>query len=174
LEGRPLLGLAANALGALMIFTAGWWVVQIDWRLTLLHALPYMFAVSAVYLYTTLLDVDGDADTEKMTFGVRYGMSMTIMIGCLLEIGARASAYWLQDAIIFYPALIAAPCFIGAAIRQRLVDVSRAIKLPILFLALAICFKVWQYFLWLGFVFYLSRWYYRRRFGLKYPNLASK
>ena len=173
-KGRPLLGLGANALGALMIFTAGWWVVQIDWRLPLLHALPYTFAVSAVYLYTTLLDIDGDADTEKMTFGVRYGMSTTIMIGCILELGALASAYWLQDAIIFYPALIAAPFFIWAAIRQRLADVSRAIKLPILFLALAICFKVWQYFLWLGFVFYLSRWYYRRRFGLKYPSLASE
>lgn len=173
-KGRPLLGLAANALGALLIFTSGWWSLQIDWRLPLMHALPYMFAVSAVYLYTTLLDVDGDADTKKMTFGVRYGMRATVMVGCVLELGALAFAYRLNDAIIFYPALIAAPFFIWAAIRQRLADVSRAIKLPILFLALAIGFKVWQYFLWLGFVFYLSRWYYRRRFGLKYPSLAAE
>ncbi|MDZ7291225.1 MAG: UbiA family prenyltransferase [candidate division KSB1 bacterium] len=173
-KGRPLLGLLANALGALFIFTAGWWSMRIEWRLPILHALPYMFAVSAVYLYTTLLDMEGDASTQKMTFGVRYGLRVTTVVGCILEFGALITAWWLSDFVIFYPALIAAPFFLFAVIRQRLSEVSRAIKLPILFLALAICTKVWQYFLLIAFVFFFSRWYYRRRFGLSYPSLAAK
>jgi hypothetical protein len=84
------------------------------------------------------------------------------------------SAWWLEDWVIFFPALIAAPFFILAAAKQRLSEVSRAIKLPIVFLALAICLHVWQYFLLLAFVFYFSKWYYRRRFGLNYPNFAAK
>jgi hypothetical protein len=133
-----------------------------------------MFAVAAVYLYTTLLDLDGDAGTQKMTFGVRYGFAVTSLAGCTLELGALISAWWLKDFVIFYPALIAAPFFVWAAIKQRLNEVSRAIKLPILFLALAICVKVWQYLFLLAFVFYFSKWYYRRRFGLNYPSLAAK
>jgi 1,4-dihydroxy-2-naphthoate octaprenyltransferase len=172
-KDRPLLGLVANASGALLIFTAGWWSAQVDWHLPILHALPYMLAVAAVYLYTTLLDVDGDAGTQKLTFGVRYGMRATIIVGCVLELGALAAAWWLNDPVIFYPALGAAPFFCWAMIRQRLSEVSRAIKFPILFLALAICVKAWQYFFLLGLVFYFSRWYYSRRFGLKYPNLAA-
>jgi 1,4-dihydroxy-2-naphthoate octaprenyltransferase len=173
-KGRPLLGLISNALGALLIFTAGWWSQHIEWQLPVRHALPYIFAVAAVYLYTTLLDLDGDAGTEKMTFGVRYGFSATTIVGCLLELGALISAWWLEDWVIFFPALIAAPFFILAAVKQRLSEVSRAIKLPIVFLALAICLHVWQYFLLLAFVFYFSKWYYRRRFGLNYPNFAAK
>ena len=173
-KGRPLLGLLANALGALLIFTAGWWSLQIDWRLPIQHAIPYMLAVGAVYLYTTLLDLDGDTEAQKMTFGVRYGLRTTAIAGCTLEVGALASAWWLKDLVIFYPALIAAPFFLWAALKPCLAKVSRAIKLPILFLALAICFKAWQYFFLLAFVFYLSRWYYRRRFGLNYPSLATK
>jgi len=173
-KGRPLLGLISNALGALLIFTAGWWSQQIEWQLPVRHALPYMFAVAAVYLYTTLLDLDGDAGAEKMTFGVRYGFSATTIAGCMLELGALISAWWLKDFVIFFPALIAAPFFIRAAVKQRLGDVSRAIKLPIVFLAVAICLHVWQYFLLLAFVFYFSKWYYRRRFGLNYPSLAAK
>jgi hypothetical protein len=89
----------------------------------------------------------------------------------LLEVAAAASAYSLDDPVIFYPALVSAPFFLLAAIRQRHGDVARAIKLPILFLALAICFEVWQYLLVLAFVFFFSKWYYRRRFGLSYPSL---
>jgi 1,4-dihydroxy-2-naphthoate octaprenyltransferase len=172
-KNRPLLGLSANALGALLIFMAGWWSVQIEWQPPLRHALPYMLAVAAVYLYTTLLDVDGDAGSQKMTFGVRFGLRATIFAGFFLEFGALISAWRLDDPVIFYPALGAAPFFFWATIRQRLADVSRAIKLPILFLALAICVKVWQFFFLLAFIFYFSRWYYRRRFGLKYPSLAA-
>jgi 4-hydroxybenzoate polyprenyltransferase len=173
-KGRPWLGLMANALGAQLIFLAGWWSQKIEWPLPAQHALPYMFAVAAVYLYTTLLDLDGDADSAKMTFGVRYGFSATTSAGCVLELGALVSAWWLKDFVIFFPALIAAPFFIWAAIKRRLADVSRAIKLPIVILALAICLKIWQYFFLLGFVFYFSKWYYRRRFGMDYPNFAAK
>jgi 1,4-dihydroxy-2-naphthoate octaprenyltransferase len=173
-KGRPWLGLISNALGALLIFTAGWWSQKIEWQLPAQHALPYMFAVAAVYLYTTLLDLDGDAESNKLTFGVRYGFSATTIVGCMLELGALLSAWWLKDFVIFFPALIAAPFFTRAAIKQNLSEVSRAIKLPILFLALAICLKIWQYFLLIAVVFYFSKWYYRRRFGLNYPSLAAK
>lgn len=172
-KDRPFLGLLSNAGGALLIFSAGWWSVETGLGMPVRHALPYMLAVGAVYLYTTLLDLDGDARTQKLTFGVKYGWRPTIIAGCACEIAATGIAFYVNDPVIFYPALLSVPFFLLAAVKQTRNDVSRAIKLPILFLALAICLKVWQYVLVLAFVFYFSKWYYRERFGLKYPSLQA-
>jgi 4-hydroxybenzoate polyprenyltransferase len=173
-KDHPFLGLFANACGAVLIFTAGWWSVETDSLLALRHALPYALAVAAVYLYTTLLDVDGDAGTNKLTFGVRFGWRATVYAGAILEWSAIFAAFWVRDPIILYPALVASPFFFWASLKQRRCDVSRAIKLPILFLALAICVKVWQYLLVLACVFFFSKWYYQQRFGLKYPSLRAE
>ncbi len=172
-KDRPFLGLFANAGGALLIFSAGWWAVAPGASLPLRHALPYMLAVAAVYLYTTLLDLDGDAQTRKRTFAVRYGWGATVIAGCVCELAATALAWQVDDAVIFYPAVLSAPFFVVAALKQGRAEVSRAIKLPILFLALAICWKMWQYFLVLAVVFFVSKWYYQQRFGLKYPSLQA-
>ncbi|MDZ7267358.1 MAG: UbiA family prenyltransferase [candidate division KSB1 bacterium] len=172
-KDRPIRGLLANAGGALLIFTAGWWAVRPAASLPLWHALPYMLAVGAVYLYTTLLDLAGDAQTHKRTFAVCYGWRATVITGCLCELAATALAWQVNDPVIFYPALLSAPFFIAAACKQGRPEVSRAIKLPILFLALAIGCKMWQYFLVLAVVFFVSKWYYQQRFGLKYPSLQA-
>ncbi|MEK7727857.1 MAG: UbiA family prenyltransferase [candidate division KSB1 bacterium] len=174
MKDRPLLGVFANAAGALLIFAAGWWSMQADWEKVALHALPYMLAVAAVYLYTTLLDLEGDAAENKITFGVKYGWRATVITGCAMEFVAAIIAYVVNDPIILIPSLLAAPFFLMAVIKQRRSDIARAIKLPIAFLALAICFKVWQYLLLLSFVFYFSKWYYHHRFGLKYPSLSAE
>lgn len=176
-KDRPWLGLVANAAGALLIFIAGWWAGEIALRKTLrvvVHATPYMAAVSAVYLYTTLLDADGDRLTGKVTFGVKYGNKITTIAGAVLETLSLALAWWLQDRVMLYPALLSAPFFVLAAIRQQEGDIHRAIKLPILFLAIAVCFEVFEYFLLLVFVYFFSKWYYRYRFGIVYPSFANK
>ena len=172
-KDHPLLGLISNSLGALMIFAAGWWSMQTEFALAAQHALPYMRAVAAVYLYTTLLDLDGDAHARKLTFGVKYGWKATTVTGAVLELMAVGAALAFRDPIIFYPALFSAPFFLLAAIRQQRGDISRAIKLPILFLALAICFHVWQYLILLVAVFYASKWYYYHRFNMNYPSLQA-
>ncbi len=173
-KDHPFLGLFANASAAVLIFTAGWWSVETEALPALRHALPYALAVAAVYLYTTLLDLEGDAGTNKLTFGVKFGWRATILAGAILQWLATLAAFWVKDPVILYPALLAAPFFLRASVKQRRCDVSRAIKLPILFLALAICFKVWQYVLVLAFVFFFSKWYYQQRFGLKYPSLSAE
>jgi len=173
-KDRPFWGLLSNALGALLIFGAGWWSVDSSFAIPLRQALPYMLAVAAVYLYTTLLDIDGDSEARKVTFGVKYGWRTTLITGAMLELAATGAGFWMDDPMISYPALISAPFFLWAAIKQRRRDASRAIKLPILFLALAIAFQVWQYLLVLIFLFSFSKWYYRRRFHLQYPSLRPE
>lgn len=177
LKDRPWLGLAANALGAFLVFTVGLLVSATSanniasW---FVHATPYMAAVGAVYLYTTLLDVEGDLLTNKITFGVKYGVEVTVVAGAVLVMIAVALSWWLEDMLMFFPALLSAPFFIVAAVRKKMDDIQRAIKLPILFLAIAVCVEIIEYFFVLLFVYFFSKWYYQKRFGIEYPSFADK
>lgn len=172
-KDRPWLGLLANALGAILIFACGWWIKNISLLQPLLHAMPYAAAVSAVYIFTTVLDQKGDMKFNKKTFAVCFGLRTVIWAGLFFEIVALVSAWLLNDPLIFYPALLALPFFIRAAHRQSWPEVIRAIKFPILFLSVAICWFLPNYFFLLALTYYLSKWYYYFRFGLHYPNLDA-
>lgn len=174
-KDRPWLGLLANTLGACLIFAVGWRTgasARGEILLLVVHAVPYAAAVAAVYLYTTLLDAEGDRLTGKTTFAVKYGLKTTTLAGAFLEMVSLAAAWWLQDKVMLYPAMLSAPIFVLAAVRRQEGDIHRAIKLPILFLAVAISFQVFEFLLLLLFVYFFSKWYYRYRFGIVYPSLA--
>ncbi len=170
-KDRPVAGLLANMFGAMLIFAAGFWATgQADW-LAAVHGVPYMAAVGAVFLFTTLPDKPGDSQFGKETFAVRFGDVATIYSGAVLEILALASAAALRDPVMFFPALVSAPFFVYAAWRPRTANVVRAIKFPILLLAFAVCFYYPILLLLFVGTYALAKWYYWQRFGLHYPSL---
>ncbi|NIW71671.1 hypothetical protein GWN15_22815 [candidate division KSB1 bacterium] len=178
-KDKPILGLVANVLGALLIFSTGWLIRgSIDKEL-LIHAVPYVCAVTAVYLYTTLPDVSGDAAGQKVTFGVKFGFKPTVYAGFFLDLVALVTAYMLNDEVIFYPAFFSILFFGWAAVRMRMEDVLRAVKFPILILALVVTIKYkietgsLLFFYILAGVYFFSKIYYKLRFGIDYPNLSA-
>lgn len=178
-KDKPILGLIANISGALLIFSSGWIIKGLPTQELLSHAFPYLCAVGAVYLYTTLPDAKGDTATQKVTFGVKYGFKTTIYLGFVLELLSLVTAYLLKDEIIFYPAFFSIPFFVWTLIKARMEDVFRAIKFPILILAatVAIKYKIEVgsliYFYLLAGVYFVSKLYYKLRFGMDYPNLSA-
>ncbi len=178
-KDKPILGLVTNIFLAFLLFTAGWIIHGLYKQELLIHAIPYVSAVAAVYLYTTLPDVDGDASAQKLTFGVKYGFKATVYCGFLLLLITLISAYILKDELIFYPAFFSVPFYVWVLIKLRLEDVYRAIRFPILLLALTICIKYkiefdsYGYFLILVGVYYISKLYYKLRFGIDYPKLSD-
>lgn len=184
LKDRPVLGLVANGLGAFLIFVGGWIVhgkLTVD---AITYSVPYACAVAAVYLLTTLPDIEGDASTKKITFGVKFGFNATIYTALIFESIAVVSSYMAQDELIFYPSLFSLPFFVWAAVTLQLSEVMRAIKYSILLLTFTICIK-WVivysggaffaryafFFVLLG-IYYLSKFYYKFRFGINYPSLS--
>lgn len=183
-KDKPLLGLIANSLGALLIFIGGWIINGPMTQKVLTFALPYICAVAAVYLLTTLPDVEGDASTKKMTFGVKFGFKATVYAALGFELFALISSYFTEDELIFYPALFSMPFFIWAAFTLKLDEITRAVKYSILLLAFTICikwiiaysdasfsFKYAFLFVLVG-IYFLSKIYYKIRFGINYPNLS--
>lgn len=172
-KDKALRGLLLNALGALTIFCAGWQTGTVLNADVWVYAIPYISAVSGVYIFTTLLDVEGDTQFRKTTFAVSYGETITIYVGTALGLFTFISAWLLEDPLIFYPALFAVPLFLIAAFHQKQHNADRAIKYPILFLALAICYKLPAFFILIFVTYYFSKFYYFYRFGLRYPKFES-
>ncbi len=178
-KDRPVLGLVANALGALLIFATGWVVAGPPNSEMLLHAVPYLLSVAAVYLYTTLPDREGDQATDKVTFSVKYGFNATIVAGFVCVLAAATVALVLRDEIVFYPAFFSLPFFLWVLVKKRMEDVFRAIKYPILILAVTISIKfklelnTWAFFYVLLGVYLVSKVYYKLRFNINYPSLSA-
>lgn len=172
-KDKPVLGIIANFLGGWSVAACGWIAAGASNWMFVLHAIPYAVGLVAVYFLTTLPDIPGDRSAQKITFGVRYGQKVTIYWAVVFELATVVLAFLLNDYILFLPALAAFPLFIIAAARQNMNDILRAIKFTVLFASLAVCVKYPLYLAVIVFVFFFSKWYYRRRFDLEYPRFAA-
>ncbi|MCI0513645.1 UbiA family prenyltransferase [candidate division KSB1 bacterium] len=172
-KDHALLGLLTNALTGLIIFSIGWQVRQpLTWEVVK-YALPYVLAISVVYLYTTIPDAPGDALANKITFAVKHGFRKTTQLALGLGLLTCVAAVMVQDWMIGSAAILALPLFIRVCWTQRLADVLTAIKAPILFLALVVCWKIPCYWLLILVNFYSAKWYYKKRFNLNYPSFSD-
>jgi len=172
-KDKPLLGIVVNFCGGWSVAASGWIAAGTSSWGFAIHAVPYASGLVAVYLLTTLPDIQGDETAGKITFGVKYGFQLTTYCAAAFELITVVISYLLKDYLLFLPALVALPLFIIAAVSQQMQDTFRAIKLTVLFASLAVCFKFPLYFLVIIATFYFSKWYYRKRFDLDYPRFAA-
>jgi 4-hydroxybenzoate polyprenyltransferase len=134
-----------------------------------MYALPYMFAVSAIFVNTTILDIEGDRKCGFRTTGVVLGSVNSARLGLLLIAACIASAVHVRDYVCLVPALLSLPLFIIAAVKGNMKYVLLSIRIggPLLILAAGIIFP---YFLAVALVIFIFlRVYYKRKFGIDYP-----
>ncbi len=176
LKGRPFWDLAANGVG--------YGVLNVLFGAALAHpvapsflglTLPYLLAVGAVFLLTTLADLPGDRATGARTTGVVLGARPTAFLALVLLSSALLAAYRLRCPLVFWTALLVWPLFLIAVVRAH--DRS---WVPFVFrsagalfgLLVAVKFPV---FLLLGALTLLAmKLYYRQRFGINYPSLKER
>ncbi len=171
-KDRPLMGLFTNVLGGLLIYAAGWLAAG-GRGVFPFESSAYACAVAAAYLCTTLPDMKGDKKTGKITFPVRYGIRPTLSWSLGFEAASVLLSLAFRNWMLFIPALVALPFFIKA---RKSVSVSGAVgatKLSILALAGSVCMAAPLVLVPVLGVFFLSKWYYRKRFGFDYPSLKS-
>lgn len=172
-KDKPILGIVVNFCGGWSVAASGWIAAgTTNWRFVI-YAIPYAIGLVAVYLLTTLPDIPGDRASGKITFGVKYGLRLTTYWAAAFECAALVLSYLLKDYMLFFPALVAFPLFLIAAVSQKMDDILRAIKFTVLFASLAVCLKYPAYFLVILITFFFSKWYYRKRFDLDYPKFAA-
>jgi 4-hydroxybenzoate polyprenyltransferase len=169
LKGRPVLDVLANGLGnGLLNVAVGYVVVlPLTWGF-LKFSLPYVLAVGAVFANTTCMDTRGDAESGERTTAVVFGVRATTWIALGLMAGCVAlAAVWRV-----WPALIAGgvslPLFIPALTgKRRWLKLSYKGVTGIFALGASALFPWFLVFLVL--ILLLTRYYYRRKFGIRYP-----
>jgi 4-hydroxybenzoate polyprenyltransferase len=171
-KNRPIPGIFVNGAGSMLIYDIGW-VAGGGAQELPAQAFAYAFAVIAVFLNTTLPDRQGDGATGKVTFGVRYGLGVTAIWALAFEAGSFALSLILREWLLFIPSALALPFFVRAAVRRRLPDTLAATKFAVSALACAVCVAYPGTLIPIAAVFFLSRWYYRKRFGFDYPNFRA-
>jgi 4-hydroxybenzoate polyprenyltransferase len=80
-KGKPFLDIFWNASGyGLIAFVVGWLSASLPSGSMLIHGIPYFFAVAAVFVNTTIPDIEGDREEGKITTGVFIGKKNNLLI----------------------------------------------------------------------------------------------
>lgn len=173
-KDNPAASLASNAFMGWLAFAIGWVAAQIlSWQI-LYDSLPYLFFNTALYLYTTLPDIDGDKQSHKKTLAVIWGVKPLLWIAFALYSGSLLAALCLNDRQALFFILLSMPFFIMTLIMKSAASAIRATKFSILFFSLAICLKLPFYFILMFGFYFFTRWYYKNRFQFNYPNFHGK
>jgi 4-hydroxybenzoate polyprenyltransferase len=173
LKNHPIGGLWANIMMGWLVFVVGWLLIQPLGMVMLKYSLPYLLYNTALYLLTTLPDLAGDSATGKITIPVRYGFNNTVWFSFLLFLLAAVIAVWFSDGFLFILSLIVFPFFVSAVAAKTMPAVILAIKMGIFFFSLGICFKFPPFLGMIVLAFFVTRFYYKRRFGFDYPTFKG-
>ncbi len=180
LKGKPLLDTLANSFGYGMInFAVGWLIVASFDVAMFIKFLPYFLSISAVFINTTVVDIEGDRKVGERTTAVLFGEQAALVCSTVLITAAIIIAYLMRDLVCLIPAAIAFPVFIYSAVysllrkkqNRRLTIFS--FRLPGLLFTLATIYLYPVYAVFLLVIFLSMRFYYKKRFGMNYPTFTQ-
>ncbi len=174
-SGRPVLDFLSNAIGyGGIAFGMGWYAAGAGVSLcTLCDAVPYVLLMAAGSVSSTLPDIDGDRRGGKRTTAVAFGPRRAHGLATGLLISSAAAALATGDVPAGVCAGAALPFYIAYAIRPTpiLMEATYKVGGAAAMLIAALYVPV---FAAAGLCTLLAtRLYFRMRFGIRYPALAS-
>jgi len=174
-KGKPFLDMLANGFGyGLLAFVAGWLSSNQARSAMWLYSLPYVLAVSAVYLNTTIPDYDSDKATGNITTGVFIGPKATRWLALGMMSGSLALAIYFKDILCFAASGAALPLFLMAVIsaNMRWTMLSYQAGSLVLVVMAGILFPIYIPILLATFL--ALKFYHKWRFGMDYPKFADR
>ena len=179
LKGRPIVDTLANGIGYGMInFAVGWLLVSSFTPTMVIRFLPYCLSIIAVFINTTIVDLEGDRDAGEKTTGVFFGIRLSSVLSTLIMGVAVVLSYLQREYICLVPATVSWPLFVYTAGHTFLKGrINRSVtiasfRLPGLIFTVITALLYPYYFLILLVVLISMRIYYKKRFGMIYPTLA--
>lgn len=173
IKDRPWPGFLANAFGhGTLVYLLGYCSLGGNLKLGLLKSLPYFLSVAAVYIGTTLADIEGDKLTGKRTLAVVMGINRCIYFLTVCYFLSLIGAIIINDLPFLWAALAVCPFYIWAVFVKSLKSSMVALKLSIVTLSLASAYFYPGYFIFLVAVIVSTKIYYKKRFGIDYPSIG--
>ncbi len=175
LKRRAVLDVCANSIGNGILNTlAGW--IALGAPLSGLHVLlPYPLAVASIHLTTTLADIEGDAGSGLRTSGVALGLGRGRIVSAILMTSALATAVAVDNMVALWAALLSLPLLLIPVRRNTHEGIQTSVLLPakvatlVFSLSAGLLFP--PYILLLAVAIILTRIYYWKRFGMRYPSI---
>ncbi len=175
LKGRPFLDALANGIGyGILAYLAGWASATQVTLSALLYSLPLFFFVIAVFLNTTVPDIEGDKKTGLKTSAVYMGKKNTNIVSAVFMLYALVCAFIFMDIHILLSSLIGIILSVLAIFDDSdfMSKVSYRVSSFVFALSVAIKFPL---FLLMGIaIFILLRLYYKNRFNYCYPTFFGR
>ena len=186
LKGKPILDLFSNAVGyGGFAFWVGWTSsVDFSWS-AIREALPYILCVASAFVNTTIPDMIGDRASGDWTTGVWLGQRKAGWLSLAILVMAIGCSYWLHSWFALVTSLICLPFFIKMNVlaenqfrkktntdQQEYLLTKTTIltsRLGISVFSIIVGMFLPIYLALFVSIFFLLRWYYAKRFGIKYP-----
>ncbi|HEX7319479.1 MAG TPA: UbiA family prenyltransferase [bacterium] len=180
LKGKPILDTLSNGIGYGMVnFAVGWLVVRQFEPAMFWFFGPYFLSISAVFINTTIVDMEGDENAGDITTAVFLKEGASYIASTILMAGAICVSILRRDFVCLIPAALSFPLFIYAAVYYFVKqEVSRnmtiaSFRVPgVLFTVMTVILCPW-YALFLVVLIWIMRVYYKIRFDMTYPTLTS-
>lgn len=170
LKGKPIIDLAANAIGyGCVAFLIGWVSVLSVSLVALQSSIPYVLCVAAAFVNTTLPDLSGDRSNNDLTTGILLGVRYSCQFSLVLLVCAILASLWMHDSIALITTMICFPFFVYMNFKREIKTIILSTRIGILALSLIVCIHIPMYAILLVSTIFFVRWYYAARLGIKYP-----
>ncbi|MCK5407916.1 MAG: hypothetical protein KAJ37_10690, partial [Candidatus Krumholzibacteria bacterium] len=168
---RPFLDMLANAVGyGGGAFAIGFGAYQSSAAEAITNTIPYVLLVASTFLHTTILDVEGDKASDKISTTVVIGERRSANLAAFFHLLAILAAFATANFIALIITGLSLPAAIYALKTGTRPASATLIQVNTLVVA-AVAIFFWPVF---GAILVplvlLARFYYRRRFGIIYPG----
>jgi 1,4-dihydroxy-2-naphthoate octaprenyltransferase len=133
-------------------------------------ALPFVLLVAATFLHTAILDMAGDRDTGKTSTAVLLGAVLSGRLAAILHVSAVIAAILTHNRTALIITGVLAPLSAYAVIRANRRASAMLVQVNTAVAAVAAVASWPAYALLVAPIVLLSRFYYKRRFGIIYPG----
>ncbi|MFB0516241.1 MAG: hypothetical protein ACETWG_06520 [Candidatus Neomarinimicrobiota bacterium] len=169
---RPVVEASIHLLAGAALFYLGWAASGAPLVDSLNLAAPYLLAFAGVSGLTAITP-----GPQHLAAGARPSnvlITFTLAIATLMAAVATVWGYRNGDPVISTTAVLTLPFFVVALYYRRMRDVVRTNRYLVLIFAIFVGSRYPLLFIPIIIDFYLSRYYYRRRFGFVHPAFHAE
>ncbi len=174
LKGRPVADMVANVVGFGVVgFALGWMAYAEIGRDLWIQCVPYALAMCGIFLNTCIPDEAGDREMGDRTSCVVLGRRP---VGAMILAFMAASAVLgvLTGEVLCALAVIGSlPTMIAVSVEPSSPNSVLASQYAARLLLVLVCIKAPLLAVLSVLAYFGSRAYYRRRFGIRYPDLSG-
>lgn len=166
-KGRPAVETIIHALAGVALFYLGWAVSGAPLETSLNLAAPYVLAFTSVAALTAIMP--GPRYPKDKARPGNTTISIALAAAALMAVAATVWGYRNGDPVISTTAVLTLPFYAVALFYRREIDVVRTSRYSVLIFVIFVGARYPLLFIPVIITFYLSRYYYRRRFGFVHP-----